>query len=256
MLNIYRQFLPHAAATQAPLHDVVSGPRVKDSHLITWTPEILKVFEDCKVKLSCATLLAHPEPSVPLALVTDASTSAMDAVLQQHVKNAWQPLAFFSKNIQPCPTDVQRLRSRATGHLRGRKPFPSYVGRTPLHHLHRVFTLSSTPSLASSLSLRHHHTTHWPHCRTATTSSEHSLLCSATALRLEKLPILGTTVFIYCDTSAGRSRPHVLGPLLLQVFQSVHDLSHPGTKATAKLVVQRFVWPGVQKYCRTWARAC
>jgi hypothetical protein len=39
------------------------------------------------------------------------------------------------------------------------------------------------------------------------------------------------------------------------VFQSVHDLSHPGTKETAKLVAQRFVWPGVQKDCRTWARA-
>jgi cleavage and polyadenylation specificity factor subunit 1 len=40
------------------------------------------------------------------------------------------------------------------------------------------------------------------------------------------------------------------------VFQSVHDLSHPCTKATAKLVAQRFVWPGVQKDCRTWARVC
>jgi hypothetical protein len=40
------------------------------------------------------------------------------------------------------------------------------------------------------------------------------------------------------------------------VFQSVHDLSHPGTKATARLAAQRLVWPGVQKDCRTWARAC
>jgi hypothetical protein len=28
MLNFYRRFLPHAAATQAPLHDALSGPRV------------------------------------------------------------------------------------------------------------------------------------------------------------------------------------------------------------------------------------
>jgi hypothetical protein len=40
------------------------------------------------------------------------------------------------------------------------------------------------------------------------------------------------------------------------LFQSVHNLSHPGTKATVKLVAQRFVWPGIQKDCRTWARAC
>jgi cleavage and polyadenylation specificity factor subunit 1 len=40
------------------------------------------------------------------------------------------------------------------------------------------------------------------------------------------------------------------------VFQSVQDLSHPGTKATAKLVAQRFVWLGIQKECRIWARVC
>jgi hypothetical protein len=61
---------------------------------------------------------------------------------------------------------------------------------------------------------------------------------------------------IYCDTSAGRTRPYVPAPLWLQVFHSVHDLSHPGNKATAKLVAQRFVWTGVQKDFRTWARAC
>jgi hypothetical protein len=35
-------------------------------------------------------------------------------------------------------------------------------------------TLSPTPCLASSPSLRHHHTTHWRHHRAARTSSEHS----------------------------------------------------------------------------------
>jgi hypothetical protein len=95
MLNFYRRFLPHAAATQAPLHGVLSGPKVKGSHPITWTLELLKAFDECKASLSRATLLAHPDPSTPLALVTDASTSAIGAVLQQRVKNAWQPLTFF-----------------------------------------------------------------------------------------------------------------------------------------------------------------
>jgi hypothetical protein len=67
---------------------------------------------------------------------------------------------------------------------------------------------------------------------------------------------LSTMVSIYCDTSTGRPRPYVPSPLWLQVFQSVHDLSHPGTRVTAKLVAEHFVWPGVQKDCHTWARAC
>jgi cleavage and polyadenylation specificity factor subunit 1 len=99
MLNFYRRFLLQAAATQTPLHDVLSGPIVKGSHPIAWTPELHKASEECKASLSRSTLLAHPEPTAQLALVTDASTSAMGAVLQQRVGNARQPLAFFSKKL-------------------------------------------------------------------------------------------------------------------------------------------------------------
>jgi hypothetical protein len=88
MLNFYRRILPYRAATQARLHDVLSGPRNKGSHPITWTPEFLKAFEECKVSLSRSTLLAHPNPTAPLALVTDDSMSAMGAMLQQRVNNA------------------------------------------------------------------------------------------------------------------------------------------------------------------------
>jgi hypothetical protein len=56
----------------------------------------------CKASQSRAILLAHPDPSAPLALVTDASMPAMVAVLQQRVENAWQPLAFFSKKLNPA----------------------------------------------------------------------------------------------------------------------------------------------------------
>jgi hypothetical protein len=83
-----------------------------------------------------------------------------------------------------------------------------------------------------------------------------TLLVSSTALRLERQQIPGTKVSIYCDTSAGKPRSYVPASLRLQVFQSVHDLSHLGTKATAKLVAQCFVCPGMQKDCRAWARVC
>jgi hypothetical protein len=98
MLNFYRCFLPRAASLQAPLHDVLSGPKVKGSHPITWTNAFITSFNQCKASLSQAALLAHPNPSAPLALVTDASTTAMGAVLQR-VEDTWQPLAFFSRKL-------------------------------------------------------------------------------------------------------------------------------------------------------------
>jgi hypothetical protein len=212
MLNFYRRFLPHAAATQAPLHGILSGPRVKGSHPITWTPELLKAFDECKASLSRATLLGHPDPSAPLAHVTDVSTSAMGAVLQQQVKNAWQPLAFIFKKLNPAQQKYSTYDREllaiyeAVKHFRhtlearhyiiftDHKPityafqqkrdtcsprqfnyldFVSSSRQTYETSLDRT-TLSPTPSLASRLSLRHHPTTHWPHYRTATTNSEHS----------------------------------------------------------------------------------
>ena len=99
MLNFYRRFLPHAAATQAPLHTLLAGPRTKGSQSINWTPVLRQAFEECKASLSRAAMIAHPDVAAPIALVTDASTTAMGAVLQQRTQNTWQPLAFFSKKM-------------------------------------------------------------------------------------------------------------------------------------------------------------
>jgi hypothetical protein len=130
IVNFYRRFLPHAAATQAPLHYILSGSKVKGSHPITWTPELLKAFEDCKASLSRATLLAHPDTSAPLALITDASTCAMGAMLQQYVKNVWQTLAFFSKKLSHAQQKYGTYDRELLGIYEAVKHFR-------LHHLYR-----------------------------------------------------------------------------------------------------------------------
>jgi hypothetical protein len=86
------------AVTHATLPYVLSGPRFKESHPTTWSPELSKAFEKCKASLLRATRLARPDPSAPLEFVTDASTPAMYAVLEQIIENAWQPLFFFPKS--------------------------------------------------------------------------------------------------------------------------------------------------------------
>jgi hypothetical protein len=80
-----------------------------------------------------------------------------------------------------------------------------------------------------------------------------TLLASNTTLQLEKQQSPGTTVSIYCDASGGN-----LGLTFQLVYGS--KCSRPSTicrtKATARLVAQHFMWPGIEKNCRTWARAC
>ena len=82
-----------------------------------------------------------------------------------------------------------------------------------------------------------------------------ALLTGTTSLHLQKVHIPGSTVGLYCDTAGAKPRPYVPASLRRQVFDSNHCLSHPGIKASAKLVSQRFVWPAIRKDCRTWSRA-
>ena len=61
---------------------------------------------------------------------------------------------------------------------------------------------------------------------------------------------------LYCDTSTGTQRPLVPHEWRRTVFDYLHCLSHPGIRATQKLVTARFVWPGINEDIRRWTRAC
>ena len=41
-----------------------------------------------------------------------------------------------------------------------------------------------------------------------------------------------------------------------EVFRVLHSLSHPGIRATQRLIVARFVWPHVNTDVRNWAQSC
>lgn len=40
------------------------------------------------------------------------------------------------------------------------------------------------------------------------------------------------------------------------MFDSLHNLSHPGRKASRRLVAAKFVWHGLRKDVRDWAAMC
>ncbi|GBM94371.1 Retrovirus-related Pol polyprotein from transposon 17.6 [Araneus ventricosus] len=74
----------------------------KDSRKINWTPEAAETFQRCKQALADATLLSHPSPSATLALHVDASDFAIGGALHQVVDSELQPLAFFSRKLNPA----------------------------------------------------------------------------------------------------------------------------------------------------------
>lgn len=75
-------------------------------------------------------------------------------------------------------------------------------------------------------------------------------------LKLEEIPLAMSDATILCDVSTGVSRPYVPEQFRRAVFDSLHSLSHPGIRATQRLITTRYVWPSINSDVRKWARSC
>ncbi|GBN71235.1 hypothetical protein AVEN_163833-1 [Araneus ventricosus] len=78
---------------------------------------------------------------------------------------------------------------------------------------------------------------------------------SNTGLKLQLLPTDNECAH-YCDTSTNRIRPYVPQEFRKRVFDAIHSLSHPGTKAILRLLLYRYVWTNMAKDTAAWSKAC
>lgn len=292
MVNFYRKFLPKAAQIQAPLHALLTGS-VKGSHPVDITGDARTAFEECKESLCQATLLTHPDLEARIALITDASDKAIGAALQQYKDNAWQPLAFFSRKLSPSqqkysPYDRELLAIyegiRYFRHMLEARHFTIFTDHKPICYAFHPRKDNCSPRQFRHLDYIAQFTTDIQHVAgkdniVADTLSRveeltqpldlinlaksqesdqelKNLLDGGSSLQLRQVHIPGTQLPLYCDDSNETLRPFVTQPFRRQVFNSLHSLSHPGVNATVKMVSQRFVWPGIRRDCREWARCC
>lgn len=159
LINYYRRSIPQAAQTQAPLNELTRGSRKKDKRPIPWTPETEAAFEKTKNDLASAALLAHPDSSLELSLMTDASDHAIGGVIQQKRGAVYEPIAFFSKKLNPAQTrysayDRELLAAYESikhfrHHLEGRQ-FIWFTDHKPL-----IFAFQQNPEKASPRQFRH-----------------------------------------------------------------------------------------------------
>ena len=101
-VNFYHRFLPGIARILAPLHALSASAPTQKS-LLTWTDAQVQAFLGAKSALSSSVKLAHPDPApdVDVALTTDASMTAVGAVLSTAGLDG-PPVAFFSKKLTPA----------------------------------------------------------------------------------------------------------------------------------------------------------
>lgn len=293
MVNFYNRFIPRAAHLMHPLYEALRGK--KGNQELEWTPERVRAFEEAKMALANAALLAHPSPMAPVALTTDASDYAVGAVCEQWVNGAWQPLAFFSRKLR----DAERKYSTfdrellalflATRHFRflleGRK-FTAFVDHKPLTFAMAKVSEPWSARQQRQLSAISEFTTDIQHvagkdnrvadclsrvqvgsvhlgvdytAMAADQLTDPGILEFRTAesgLRLEDVTFHDSGATLLCDVSTGRPRPMVPASWRRRVFDAVHSLSHPGVRASVKLVGAKFVWPGLRKDVRQWAASC
>lgn len=97
MAGFYRHFLVKFAHHSAPLTDLF-----KKNVPYTWTTTEEDCFNALKEKLTTAPVLAYPDPTKPFTVTCDASSRAIGAVLSQDHGKGPQPIAFFSRKLQPA----------------------------------------------------------------------------------------------------------------------------------------------------------
>ena len=77
---------------------------------------------------------------------------------------------------------------------------------------------------------------------------------AVTALKWEEIDIANGQQKLLYDVATGVPRPLVPAAMHREVFDLVHGLSHPGTSATVRIMGSKFVWHGIAKGVRAWAR--
>ena len=107
--------------------------------LVEWTGAHVDRFN--KAALAGAAMLSHPVPAAPIAVTSDASDVAVGAAFEQWVDGAWQPLAFFSRQLRPNERKYSTFDREllalylAVRHFRGMlegRHFTAFVDHKPL----------------------------------------------------------------------------------------------------------------------------
>lgn len=68
------------------------------------------------------------------------------------------------------------------------------------------------------------------------------------------LPV--TNEKLWCETSININRPYVPESLRQPIFNRLHSLSHPGIRASRKLIASKYFWPKMNQDIANWARSC
>lgn len=294
-VNFYHRFIPHAALIQAPLYTLASSVRKKDGPL-HWTPDTREAFDKCKQALANAIVLVHPRADTQLRLSTDASSTAIGAVLEQLTDSVWQPLGFFSRKLSTTQTRystydrellaayqavrhfLHQIEGRVTTLRTDHKPLlhmftsktDKYSDRQLRHisflaqFIHQVEHVDGVknvvPDALSRLEVAISSVTTMDWSQFVADQAKdpelQNILDGSTTTSCQLVPQQTEHGLVYVDVSHNKVRPFVPASLRRNIVELLHNQAHPGINATVKLVTARYCWPGMCRQIRHWTRCC
>lgn len=263
--------------------------------IVTWSEELDTIFQKTKNALVNITMLAHPQRQGKFAIATDASDIALGAVLQQASTSGWQPLAFFSRKLSDAEKKYSAFDREllaiyaAVKHFRyaieGRE-FIIFTDHKPLinaicskternprqtRHLDYIAQFSNdirhisgknnivADSLSRFSEIISVNADHFDFKILAELQKDDRelqklLTNDKSSWKIEKIQLPDLEIF--CETSTANNRPFVPLSLRRIVFNNLHNLAHPGIRATRKLIASRYFWPNINRDTNNWARTC
>ena len=101
LANWFRRLIPNFAKKTLLLTDMI---KYTDNKPLQWTPEAEGQFEAIKIELAELALLAPFDVTKPIFIATDASITAIGAVMLQEFKQFMKPVEFISKKLSKTQT--------------------------------------------------------------------------------------------------------------------------------------------------------
>lgn len=295
LVNFYRRFIPKAAETQRILQSLIQGNVKNDRRPVIWTPEAEIAFDEFKSKLANAALLAYPKENADIMLAVDASDTCIGGTVHQLNNGQFEPLGFFSKKLSNAETKYSTYDRELLAIYRSIKYFKFmlearhfivYTDHKPL-----TFAFQQNSDKASPRQLRHldyigQFTTDIRYIKgienvvpdflsriySVEKGINYELIANQQendiemkkiiegmpeiSITLQKMPIPFSNKQLYCHINKNVVRPYI--PIIARklVFEAFHNLSHPGIRATNKLITGKVFWPQMNKQITEWSRQC
>uniref|UniRef100_A0A5S6QQZ7 RNA-directed DNA polymerase n=1 Tax=Trichuris muris TaxID=70415 RepID=A0A5S6QQZ7_TRIMR len=279
VVNYYHRFIPKLASALLPLYQLANLPK---RQCFRWLPVHDKAFQEAKRSLATASSLAFPHPQAPIQVIADASGEAVGAVMQQLQGGRWVPIALpFAQTVRRA-AQVEHRRQRVirpdlqfcTDHKPLTYAFTSKSERsarvqrqlaflsefsTNIRHIegdNNVVSdcLSRPPQVVSAITDDIGLADYKEFAEEQQKSADISDFAANRSLTIERRRVPGTSVPLLVDVSTGSDRPLVPHSLKRSVFERIHNLHHPGVRATKRLLTERFVWQGMSSDIALWCK--